>query len=180
MKEKIIEKRYGQAFIASARLTIGLGDAVKQVKALKTILHECPEFEKFLRDPEIAIGEKCDFLDRVLGDLFTSDVIAFIKFLFAKERIAHLAGICDYIWAAYGHQDTAEVLLKYSYPLDLEIIQQIKSALEERLHKKVSLYLELDAGLLGGIQVKIGNQLIDGSVRRRLDELREKLNMVKV
>jgi len=59
-------------------------------------------------------------------------------------------------------------------------VERIKAKLEEKLGKKMHLYLDLDPDLLGGVQIKIGNILIDGSVRRRLDELKQKLMTIQV
>ena len=41
-------------------------------------------------------------------------------------------------------------------------------------------YIDLDGSLLGGVQVVIGNTIIDGSVRKRLDELKEKLTTIRM
>jgi len=57
---------------------------------------------------------------------------------------------------------------------------KIKKGLESKLNKKLKLVVGLDPGLLGGVQVTIGNTVIDGSVRRRLDDLKEKLETVRV
>ena len=64
--------------------------------------------------------------------------------------------------------------------MDLELIREIKNNLEDKFKKKFKLYINLDGSLLGGIQVVIGNTVLDGSVRRRLDDLKEKLKALRV
>jgi F-type H+-transporting ATPase subunit delta len=80
----------------------------------------------------------------------------------------------------YSHGEALEAVLKTSYPLDLGLIRKVKSKLENKMQKKINLYLELDPDLLGGIQIRIGNTIIDGSVRRRIDELKKKLMLAQV
>ena len=70
--------------------------------------------------------------------------------------------------------------MKVSYPLETETIRRIKNCIEKNFHKKLHLYIELDSDLLGGVYAKIENILIDGSVRRRLEDMREKLLTMKV
>jgi F-type H+-transporting ATPase subunit delta len=99
----------------------------------------------------------------------------FLELLLEKRRINKIADIAEYLQLNYAHKGQARALLKTSFPLDLEVIQQIKDKLEEKFRKKFRLYIDLDAELLGGVQVVIGNKVIDGSVRKRLEDLREKL-----
>jgi len=180
MKTKILAKRYAEAFIAYAKESIGMEKAVEELKTLKIVLHSNRDFEEFLYNPEIALAEKARSIENVLKNYFSAQTRQFITFLLEKERIEQLVGICDYIRETYANGKTTEALLKTSYPLDLEVIEEIKTRLEGKLGKKLHLYLELDADLLGGIQIRVGNVLIDGTVRRRLEELREKLMTVRV
>ena len=80
----------------------------------------------------------------------------------------------------YSHGVEIEGLLKSSYPLETRSIKRIKDVLEKKLQRKLHLYIELDSSLLGGVYAKVGNIVIDGSVKRRLEDLREKLNLLKV
>ncbi len=180
MKESIVAKRYGEAFVAFARERIGLERVVEDVKNLDRLMHDNPEFLSFLKSPEIEYSEKCLFVDKVLEKGFAGETAFFLKFLIEKRRFAIIETIADYVRVNYAHGETVTALLKTSYPLDLDIMAALKSRLEEKYHKKFNLYLELDASLKGGVQVTIGNTIIDGSIRHRLEELREKLKSVRV
>jgi F-type H+-transporting ATPase subunit delta len=180
MKRKILAKRYAEAFIGYSRVTIGMEQAVEELKSLKVILRFNPDLLEFFFNPEIALVEKEQSIDNVLKDYFSNETRQFLKFLLEKERIHELVDICDYVRETYANGKAVEALLKTSYPLDLEVIEKIKEKLEVKLGKKLRLYLDLDAELLGGVQIRVGNVMIDGSVRRRLEELREKLMTVQV
>lgn len=179
MKRKIVAKRYAEAYLNFAKESIGRDKAVEELKELKIVMHTNRELEEFLRNPEITNQEKDDVIEKVLAD-FSQETRQFLKLLLDKERIAYLIEICDYVRATYSHGESVEALLKTSYPLDLDVIQAIKTRLEKKMQKAINLHLELDADLLGGVQIRIGNYIIDGSVRRRLDDLEEKLKKLQV
>ncbi|MGA2775230.1 MAG: ATP synthase F1 subunit delta [Candidatus Omnitrophota bacterium] len=181
MISKIVIKRYAEAFVGYVKESVGLEKALEDLKALRAdVIRDNPDFLSFLENKELTFAEKCDFIDKVMGDNFAPEIKHFIKLLIDKGRIAILSDVIEYIRINYSYGEQLEVLLKTSTPLDLALIKKIKDSLSEKLHKKLKFYIDLDGSLLGGIQVTIGNKLIDGSVRKRLDELKEKLLRVRV
>lgn len=180
MKEKIIAKRYSEAFVGYARQTMGLAQAIEELRRVKKIIQDNPEFSHFLLNPEAALGEKNEFIDSVLQNICSVEVRQFFKLLIDKRRFDLVVDMIDYIRINYSHEEAIDALLKTTYPLDLRLIQAIKQKLEDKLHKKLNLFLELEPELLGGVQVIIGNTVFDGSVRRRLEELRSRLKLLRV
>ncbi len=108
------------------------------------------------------------------------DSLSLLKLLLENERIDHLTDIIEYIRSVYGYEGETEALLKTAYPLDLELIKSIKERLEKKFNKRLKLYIELDGSLLGGVQVVMGNTVIDATVAGSLADLREKLRNVRV
>ncbi len=180
MKNSLIAKRYAETFLESAKTSsLGLDQAVEELKNLKLVFRDNPDFEKLLDNADIAYKEKTGIIDAALKD-FSADTRSFLKLLLEKGRLSFIIDICDYARINYAHGEVKDILLKTTFPLDLELIRKIKSKLEDKFKKKFDLHLELDAGLLGGIQVNIGNTLIDGSLRKRINDLRKKLMSVRV
>ena len=175
MEDKLVVKRYADAFIELADKTIGLEKALEDCRNIKIIIRHNRDFLKFLEIPETTYSEKLEFIDKVLGEDFSREFKQFLRLMLDRKRVDKIVDIADYIRMTYSHAGETEVLLKTTFPLELEIVQEIKDRVEEKLHKKTKFYIELDGSLLGGIQLVIGNTVIDGSVRRRLDDLREKL-----
>jgi F-type H+-transporting ATPase subunit delta len=103
-----------------------------------------------------------------------------VKLVVEKRRAALLTDILDYIRVNYSHDEAAAAVLKSAYPLDLEVVEEIKQKLEAKTGKRLYFYQHLDATILGGVQVTIGNTIIDGSLRKRLDDLKEKIDMLMV
>lgn len=180
MKEKIIAKRYAEAFLGYAKQSIGRQRAIEDLKNLKIILHSNLDFKEFLFNPEITFSEKREVINKVLQASFAEETLQFLQLLIEKERISFIIEICDYVRINYSHGEAVDAVLKTSYPQDLELMQELKSRLENKLGTKLNLFLDLDPSLLGGAQIRIGNYIIDGSARRRLEELKEKLMRAQV
>ena len=179
MREKIIAKRYAEAFLDYARQNIGLKKAIEELMNLKGAFSENQDFQKFLNAMNIGYREKCNVIDTALKD-FSDATRVFIKLLLEHGRIKSIIAIADYAKINYSHGEAIEAMLKTSRPLDSKLTQAIKEKMEHKFQKRLVLNIKLDADLLGGAQVTIGNTVIDGTVRRRLDDLKEKLTALKV
>lgn len=158
-----------------AKETIGLKKAVEDFKALKLLMQANPEFEQLLGSFELSENEKFDFIDKVLGLDYARESRQFLKFLVEKNRIDKIHDIADYIRVAYAHLGEAEAILRTSFPLDLDLVKEIKARLEKKFGRSFRFYIDLDGSMLGGVQVIIGNTIIDGTVVHRLSDLKEKL-----
>ncbi|MBU1726612.1 MAG: ATP synthase F1 subunit delta [Candidatus Omnitrophica bacterium] len=180
IRDEIIVKRYAEAFMGYAKTTCGPERAIADFKNLKSIMRENRGFGQILESPEITFAEKCDLLDKIMKDDFSEEIRNFLKLLLEKNRIEKLLDIIEYVRVTYSHGEEHEVLLKTSYPLDLVLIKEIEEKLARKFQRKFKFYIDLDGSLLGGIQVTIGHTVIDGTIRKRLEQLKEKLMAVQV
>ena len=180
MTDEVVIKRYADAFLGYAKNTIGFDKGIDELQGVKRIVRDNPDFRIFLESLDIADHEKHAVTDRILGEDFSAQMKSFIKLLLKKKRINILVDIAEYARINYAHGVEIDAVLKVSYPLDTAIMERIKNALEKRLNKKLHLYVELDSTILGGVRAHVGNIIIDGSVQKRLEDMKEKLLALKV
>ncbi len=180
MRELIAVNRYAEAFLGFIKESIGIEKGMKDLKNIRGLLRDNPDFKEFLEHLNIDVDEKLDVIDKVLGDDFSEESKIFLRLLLDKRHIDLLSGIADYVRIKYSHANEVEAVLKSTYPLDLDLVKDIKDKLEKKFHKKLNLYIDYDPDLLGGCQVIIGHKIIDGSVKKRLGDLKEKLMLLKV
>lgn len=173
-------KRYAEAFLEYAEETIGFEKGLEELKKAKDVFRDNPQIEKFLEGPQITYSEKCSFIDAVFREGFSREVLDFLKLLLKNGRIERFTNIAEYARMKYAHGEEVEAVLDVSYPLDTDIMQSMKDGLEKRLNKKLHMYVNIDPSLLGGVRVTVGNTIIDGSVRKRLEDLKMKLMALKV
>jgi F-type H+-transporting ATPase subunit delta len=180
INEEIISKRYADAFLANAKGPSGREERLDALLRAKRIIRDNQPLKDFIENIAITNSEKEEVVDVVFKDDFDEDMRNFLKLLVEKKRINLFIDIAEYARIHYAHGVELDALLKTSYPLDTDTIRRIKDALEKRMKKKIHLYVGLDADLVGGAYARIGNIIIDGSAKRRLEDMKEKLYAMKV
>ena len=148
---------------------------------VKSIIRDNPGFGNLMYNPEISYSEKCTIIDEVIRDGISDEMRNFMKLLLEKKRFDIFQDVAEYLRAKYSHEGQVDVLLKTAFPLELELINKIQAALKKKFKQNnLRFYIDLDGSLLGGVQVVIGNTIIDGSIRKRLAELKDKLTTVEM
>ena len=180
INEEIISKRYADAFLAGAKGKLSRDERLDELLRAKRIIRDNEPLKEFFENIGITDSEKEGVVDVVFQDDFNEETRNFLKLLIEKKRINLFIDIAEYARVHYAHGVELDALLKTSYPMETDTIHRIKDALEARMKKKIHLYVELDADLVGGAYARIGNIIIDGSVKRRLEDLKEKLYAMKV
>jgi F-type H+-transporting ATPase subunit delta len=180
IKDEILTKRYADAFLAYARETIGLERGLSELQSVRRILRENPDLGSFLKNIEFTTGEKHGMIDDVFTDGFSDEIRNFMKLLADKGRIRLFIDIAEYARLRYAYAGETEALLKTSYPVDTDMLERLKASVGTRLGRKLHMYVDLDPELIGGVSVRMGNIIIDGSVRKRLEEMREKLKAMRL
>jgi F-type H+-transporting ATPase subunit delta len=175
-----IVKRYADGFLEFAKETIGFKEGLEEMGALRSVLRDNPEFKSLLENPAIGYSEKCATLNNALGKSFSRETLILLMLLLKKDRIHEFDHIAEYARVKYAHGDEVEAVLKASYPLDTAVLERIKRMLEETMEKKLHIYMNLAPELLGGVRAEIGHFVIDGSLKRRLVDLRRKLMAVRM
>lgn len=180
IKERAVVIRYAEAFISCARKSVGLEQALADMNMIKGLIRDNPELKEFLEAIDISAYEKEQLIEHVLKNQASEDSLNFLKLLLEKKRIYLFLDIVEYLRLTYAHEGKERALLRTSYPLSLELIKQLEEKLTEKYKKRFKFYIDLDGSLLGGAQVVIGNTVIDGSVRMRLLDLKNKLKGAEV
>jgi F-type H+-transporting ATPase subunit delta len=180
MDGSAVVKRYADAFLEFAKGSIGFKEGLDEICALKGVFRENPELEAFLNNPSMSYAEKCGIIDNSLGASFSQESLIFLKLLLKKDRINEFEKIVNYARVRYAHGDEVNALITASYPLDTPVIEKLKNALEKLLEKNLHIYMDLDPDLLGGVRASIEHIVIDGSLKKRLTDLKRKLMAVRV
>ena len=181
MSDRAVARRYAEGFLAFSKETIGTKKGLEEIISFGEVLAKNPELLKFMENPEITYAEKSVFVDTAFGSFFSEETRGFIKLMIEKRRSEEAPDIADEAKMLYRHEMGIEkAVIKSAKPLPQDILRMIKDKLEIKLNKKLEFETAIDPGLLGGVQATVGNVVIDGSVKRKLSELRECLMESKV
>jgi F-type H+-transporting ATPase subunit delta len=180
IKNKVLVSRYAEAFLKFARVNCGSVKALEDLAVVKKIIQDNLDFNNLMYHPEVPYSEKCAIIDGVIKDGISDEMRNFLKLLLEKKRFDIFLDVAEYLRVKYSHEGQVDVLLKTAFPLELELIEKIQAALRNKFKQNLRFYIDLDGSLMGGVQVVIGNTIIDGSIRKRLAELRDTLITVEL
>ena len=131
-----------------------------------------PAGEQYLYNPEIDQASKLAFLRDLGGDLLTPKIHNFLALLLENDRIELLPEIQQLFEASLRRAEgQIEVEVSSAVDLNENQIKAVKEALKRRLGRDVILETRVDPQLIGGMIVRAGDLVIDGSVRGQLDQL---------
>ncbi|MDQ3619826.1 MAG: ATP synthase F1 subunit delta [Actinomycetota bacterium] len=135
------------------------------------------ELKQALSDKSIDQIQRIKVLDELLSDKVSKHTLGLLTFIVAQGRARQLPTILSELsdLAAEAHRSVlAEV--RSAIPLDDKQREALATALSKATGKKVQVKVLVDPSVVGGVVAKIGDTVIDGSVRRRLEQLKEQVS----
>lgn len=169
-------QRYALAYMTQAAEAGALEAADADVVVLQNLLKESRELRQFIGSPLFMAEKKAAVMQAILGDHVSAQTHAFVQFLIAKGRIEHLVNILQaYVQARDEQAGTVVAHVKAATVLDAEALAGLKVQLESMTGRLVRLEVQTDASLIGGMVVRVGDTVYDGSVRHHLERLQERL-----
>jgi F-type H+-transporting ATPase subunit delta len=145
----------------------------EQLGEFADALDKTRELQVFFFSPYFSTTEKQEGLDRAVSDA-DPILVNFLKLLIENHRtpvIFRVRREFDRLWEQ--ENQLLPVLVTSAVELDKGTVSQIGDRIAEQTGRKVDLSSQVDADILGGIVVRVGNSILDASVRNRLEQLRK-------
>jgi F-type H+-transporting ATPase subunit delta len=131
--------------------------------------------------PEVATDRKIEFIRKVFGPRLDPMTVNFLVLLMEKKRIISVLDIAeDFSRMIDEHRGLLKARVVSAIALSGDQESRLKSQLDRLTGKNVILEKRVDPGVLGGVEVHLGNRIIDGSLRHGLKLLREDLSRTEV
>lgn len=151
-------------------------DLLGEIEDILEIARADKNFSEFLASRLIDSNKRDNALQTMLGGKVSPLTLNFLRQLNRKDRLGHIIAITgaldELVQARYGR---VEVDVFSATPMAPDALDRIKHKLSESLGKEVILHPYTDSAMLGGIKIRIGDRLIDASVRAELARMRESL-----
>jgi F-type H+-transporting ATPase subunit delta len=164
---------YAGALLSAAEKAGVVEPVLDEFTALVTAVFDAvPPFENALSSPRIPIRTQRKILDRALRGKISDVLLEFLRVVVRHRRFDCLRMIHQQTLALYEEMEgPADVEIASASVLPIDLRQQIVEHLERVLKRPVRLKLQVDPDLIGGLVVRVGDKLYDGSVAGRLAEL---------
>ncbi len=171
---EFLDRRYAQALFDVARSKGRVAQYIEDLTTVVRVIDESREFQQVIRHPEITTREKKKFFISLFKGKIDEDLLTFLLILIEKDRIMFLREKLEELKKIDLEQNgTVVARIRTVLPLQEYQKQALISKLSARYHKQVLIEETIDPDILGGILIRVGDDLIDGSVRSTLEDLQK-------
>lgn len=165
--------RYATALFGLAREQKQIEGVESSLNKLRAALDQSADFRALTISPVLSRGDAEKGVRAAAGALGLDDTTTkFLGVLAQNRRLNQLPAVIrafGTLAARHRGETTAEITS--AHPLDDDQVAQLKTQLKQRLGRDVAVELNVDPAILGGLVVRIGSQMIDSSIRTRLNSL---------
>lgn len=179
---KLISKTYAGALFELAVEENKVDELVAQAIAILKIFEDDKDFMKFMNHPQIDKEEKIKLIDSAFSKNASDEITGFIKVIVEKDRFGQIVDIFkEFVHEIREYKGIGEAYV--STPMPLTEIQ--KSDIKDKLlattgYKEIDLKCSIDESLIGGMVIRIGDRIVDSSIKRQLVNLKTELKNIQI
>lgn len=172
-KNTIIADRYADALVSTAKDgKLTFEKISDNLNSVESTLNQSKDLQEFLTMPLVSIEDKKEIIDKVFSHEIDTLIVNFLKVLIDKNRFALFDDILEsYNKSLDNINNISRVQVTSAVEMTEEAKKKLKIKLEEKLGLNVLLDLEINQEIIAGLVVKIGDNVIDMSLKHKLEDL---------
>ncbi|MFP4015938.1 MAG: ATP synthase F1 subunit delta [Halanaerobiales bacterium] len=182
MIENEIAKKYSLALFNLGKENSSLIEYRDELEAFVKTLKENPDLKRFLSHPRVRVEDKKKTIEKIFADNLSRNISNFVRLLIDRRREMYIELIYkNFLNLVNKEKDIIEVEVTSAIELSEELKNSLEKKLDKLLDKKEIIIKEkVDPEIIAGMIVKIGDNVIDGSFRSRLDSLKNNIMQIPV
>lgn len=168
-----IARPYAEALFETCR-----GDAAGTQGWLDTLAAACatPQLLQFAADPKVQAGEIFKLLGSVLPQALPERGANFLRTVIDNGRLAAMPEVAAQFRAlANAQSGRSDAQIYSAFPIESGELAQLKTVLEKRFGRQLETQVHIAPELIGGVRVVVGDEVLDTSVRARLQQMKAAL-----
>ena len=175
----IIANRYAEALFELSEEENITKEIYNELNNVVDILKNNKDLDNVLKSPLVAKSEKVQLIETLFNTKINNNLKNFLKILVEKGRISSLKSIkLTFKELLNDKHNIIEGTVISAIALTDEKVKELEEKLSKKYNKNVTLENKVDESILGGVLVRLGNTQIDGSVKTRLDNIKDQLSQV--
>lgn len=175
MRNARVARRYAVALMETAVEQKAVEPVAVDMNKLGDLLKGSRELSLFIASPIIRAAKKKAVLQEVLKSVVGKEVLNFCLLMASKGREEHLPEVVEQFTELYNKRvGIVDVGVLSATPLQDDQQEKLRKKLEQYTSRKVLLNAGVDAELMGGLLIQIGDTVLDGSVRHQLERLKDR------
>lgn len=169
-----LDRRYALALYEVAEEKGKVGEYLQDLREICDLIDNNKDFYEVIKHPQIGTKQKKKTFINIFKGKIEEELLSFLLILIEKDRILFLKEkLREMEKIDLERKNTLRGIVKTTVPLKEEELSSLISKLEARYNKKVILDQIIDSSILGGIYVRVNNEVIDGTVKLRLENLKQ-------
>ncbi|MDO4343960.1 MAG: ATP synthase F1 subunit delta [Eubacteriales bacterium] len=170
---KLVSKTYGDALFDLALEENSVDAMAEEVQAVQAAFAENPSLAQLLANPDIAKEEKLSLVENIFKGRVSDNLVGFLRIIVDKQRYSELDAILDYCMARVKEYRKIGIA---SVASPFELSQEWKDKIEKKLlettgYVKMEMTYRVEPELIGGLVIRIGDTVVDSSVRNKLTDI---------
>lgn len=132
-----------------------------------------PQLLRFAEDPKVTGAQVFDIVVGVAGSSLPAQAKNFLRTVIDNGRLAALPEMAAQFRALVNvRHGVSDAVIQSAFPIDAAALADVVASLEKRFGRKLHAKVEVDPSLIGGIRVIVGDEVLDTSVRARLEQMK--------
>ena len=171
-----IARPYAEAlFKASSVLGVDLNSTVAWVEELAAIAAN-PQLRQLADSPKVTVEQVLDVITGVARSALPDAARNFLRVIIENGRLDALPEVAVQFRGIVNRLNGSSDAIVYSaFPVEDAALNDISAALQKRFGRKLNLSVKIDASLIGGVRVVVGDEVLDASVKARLEQMKAAL-----
>ena len=175
----VIANRYAEALFQLSEEENITKEIYNELHDVVEVIKNNKELDNVLKSPLVAKNEKTQLIEALFNNKINNNLKNFLKILVEKGRISSLKSIELPFKELLNDKHTIiEGTVISAIALTEKQVKELEEKLSKKYNKNVTLENEVDQSILGGVLVRLGNTQIDGSVKTRLNNIKDQLTQV--
>lgn len=174
MSEIQVASRYAKSLIDLAQEQNALESVRGSMELFAETLHNNPQLQAVLKNPIVGLDKKANILNGLFASKVNPLVLAFFKIMVNKGRSAVLYATAKEFVNAYNlRKNITKATVVSAVPLSAENKKQMEEVIKQSTQGDVILDAQVDAALIGGFVLKVGDKQFDASLANQLNKLKK-------
>lgn len=169
-----LDRRYALALYQIAKKNDKIDQYLDDLTQIIDFIKTDEDFRKLIAHPHVSTSNKKDIFTQIYKEKIDEDLLSFLLLLIDKKRILGLEGnLKEYEKIRLDKKNMVTAEIKTVVPLLENERKDLINRLHNKYNKTIILNEQIDSKILGGVYVRVGDEVIDGTVKSKIDDMRK-------
>jgi F-type H+-transporting ATPase subunit delta len=169
-----LDRRYALAFYELAEEKGKALEYLNELAEVIKIINENKEFLQIINHPNLSTSKKKQLFESIFKGKIEESILSFLLVIIEKNRMLEIDGILAEVKKIHLNRNkTVEAYVQTVVPLTDEERDALINKLKRKYNKTIILKEEINKDIIGGVFIRVGNDIIDGTIKLKLEEMRK-------